>query len=90
MLSRSTCPERDTTLLFQAYCKEMKDIFLNDLKNIFDAEYFIDIFDICTDVSVPIFVFVSVFLLKHEIPKGWGLFNSVRTFSAEHKHQMVI
>ena len=53
---------------------------------------FIDIFGIWTDVSVLIFIFVSVFLFKHETPKGWSLylFNSVCTLSAEHKHQMVI
>ena len=53
---------------------------------------FIDIFDIWTDVSILIFIFVSVFLFKHEILKGWNLylFKSVCIFSSEDKHQIVI
>lgn len=60
--------------------------------HIFDAEYFIYIFDICTDVSVLIFIFASVFLLNHKIPKEWGLypFDSVCGLPAERKHQMDI
>lgn len=74
--------KRARTLWFQA------DFII--MKKIFDAEYFAYVLDISRQVSVLIFIFVSVILANCKIPKGWDLylFNSVCTLWAQPKHQM--